>query len=257
LIREFANQLLSKRLRGSSRIYRGYRRLRAWPPVGTVRLGSLRRTTPISDWFGFDRGQPIDRYYIESFLGSEATGSEVIRGRVLEVQENLYTARFGDGGNIERVDVLDITAANPNATVIADLADAPELSSDTFDCVICTQTLLYVYDVQAAVRTLHRILKPGGTALVTLPGISQICHPYGGRSMADYWRFTTLSARRLFEENFRRANVTVEPYGNVLSAAGFLYGLAAGELKSSELDIRDPDYQLIIGVKAVKNSKKR
>ena len=70
--------------------------------------------------------------------------------------------------------------------------------------------------------------------------------------MGDYWRFTTMSAKQLFEETFQPAGVTVEAYGNVLTAAAFLYGLAAEELTPSELDVHDPDYQLIIGVKAVK-----
>ena len=141
---------------------------------------------------------------------------------------------------------------NPDATVVADLADAPKLPSDAFDCVICTQTLLLIYDVHAAVRTLHRVLKPGGTALVTVPGISRSCRPDDGAITGDYWRFTTMSAKQLFEETFQPAGVTVEAYGNVLTAAAFLYGLAAEELAPSELDVHDPDYQVIIGVKAVK-----
>ena len=88
---------------------------------------------------------------------------------------------------------------------------------------------------------------------MTVPGISRIAHPDEG-APGDYWRFTTMSAKQLFEEPFQPADVTVEVYGSVLSAAGFLYGLAAEELTRSELDVRDPDYQLIIGVKAVKSS---
>ncbi len=228
--------------------------MRARPPVGTVDLGNLRRTTPISNWFGFDRGLPIDRYYIEEFLRQYGEAHGVIRGRVLEIRDALYAGRFGDGGSIERIDVLDIDPDNPDATVVADLAEAPDLPSDAFDCVICTQTLPFIYDVQAAVRTLHRVLKPGGTTLVTVPGISRIAHPHEG-APSDYWRFTTMSAKQLFEEPFQPADVTVEVYGSVLSAAGFLYGLAAKELTPSELDVRDPDYQLIIGVKAVKSSR--
>ncbi|MCH9728295.1 MAG: class I SAM-dependent methyltransferase, partial [Actinomycetia bacterium] len=119
------------------------------------------------------------------------------------------------------------------------------------DCVICIQTLLVIYDVKAAIKTIHRILKPGGTALLTVPGISQICRP-DIDSWGDYWRFTTLSARRLFEEVFDPAKVTVESFGNVLSASAFLYGLAQEDLSRRELDLQDPDFQLTIGIKAVK-----
>ena len=42
------------------------------PMMGWVRFGSLRRLTPISRDYGYDRGKPIDRYYIESFLACHA-----------------------------------------------------------------------------------------------------------------------------------------------------------------------------------------
>lgn len=234
-----------------------YRRLRAWPPVGLGRLG-MRRLAPVSRQFGFDRGEPIDRYYIDDFMrrhaGAPGYAPGAVRGRVLEVGEPLYARRYADNDRLERIEILDASPSNPRATVVADLSDAPELDSDSYDCVICTQTLLLIYEVRSAVRTLHRILKPGGTLLVTVPGVSQICHPEM-ESWGDYWRFTSLSARRLFEEFFDASNVTVETYGNVLAAAAFLYGLAAQDLRRSQLDVRDPDYQVLIAIKAVKNGR--
>jgi glycosyltransferase involved in cell wall biosynthesis len=37
-------------------------------PIGSVRFGDFRRLSPISRSFGFDRGTPTDRYYIENSL---------------------------------------------------------------------------------------------------------------------------------------------------------------------------------------------
>jgi SAM-dependent methyltransferase len=203
--------------------------------------------------FGSDRGDPVDRYYIEDFLARHAGAGEyapgLIRGRVLEVGDDSYARRFG--AQVEAIDVLDVSPTNPAATVVADLTDAPQIPSNSFDCVICTQTLLLIYDLKAAVTTLHRILKPGGVVLATVPGISQICRP-DMDTWGDYWRFTTLSARRVFEEAFEPENVAVESYGNVLSATAFLYGLAAQDLKREELEARDPDYELVIAVRATK-----
>jgi len=68
------------------------RRLRGVPDPGGIDFGDLRRTRPISDAFGTDRGLPIDRHYIERFLGAHAPD---VRGRVLEIGEDLYTRRFG------------------------------------------------------------------------------------------------------------------------------------------------------------------
>lgn len=219
---------------------------RVWPPVGRVRFGSLRRLTPISRDFGFDRGAPVDRYYIEGFLARQA---DDVRGRVLELGDATYTRRFG-GNRVTRSDVLHGRPGNPAATIVADLTDADQIPSDSFDCVILTQTLLLIYDVRAAIRTIHRILKPGGVALVTVPGITQIIRgdmeEYG-----QYWSFSSQSAQRLFEEVFP-GNVRVEAYGNVLAAASFLYGLGINDLRPKELNYHDPDYELIIAVRAVK-----
>ena len=220
------------------------------PPPGWVRMGSLRRVTPISQVFGFDRGQPIDRYYIERYLSSHSTD---IKGHVLEIGAPNYTRIFG-GDRVTRSDVVDVAEGNPNATLVADLTCAEHISSDTFDCVILTQTLQYIFDLRAALKTLFRILKPGGVALVTVPGISKTSpHSDEGLSYSWHWSFTSISARRLFEEIFPAKNVWVDSYGNVLTAMAFLQGLATEELRREELDHYDPAYPITIAVRAVKS----
>jgi SAM-dependent methyltransferase len=216
--------------------------------VGAVDFGSLRRVTPISRVFGFDRGQPIDRYYVEGFL---ARNSSDVRGRVLEVGDDTYTRRFG-GSRVTKADVLYVSEGNPQATIVADLSRADHIPSGMFDCIILTQTLHLVYDVRAAISTLSRILRPGGVLLATFPGISQIDHYDWGGSW--YWAFTALSARRLFEEVFSAPDLKIETHGNVLAAVAFLQGLATEELRKEELDYNDADYEVTITVRAVKGT---
>lgn len=220
--------------------------LRGRPPVGRVNFGSLRRLTPISLEFGYDRGLPIDRYYIESFLARQAND---IRGRVLEIGDDCYTRQFG-GDRVTTRNVLHIKEGNPLATFVGDLTNADHIPSDAFDCFILTQTLHLVYDFRSALKTIHRILKPGGVVLATFPGISQISID----EWADYWywAFTTRSARQMFEEFFPSTNVKVEAHGNVLAAIAFLQGLCVDELSQKELDHRDRPYELLITVRAIK-----
>ena len=216
------------------------------PSVGWVRFGSLRRLTPISREFGFDRGCPIDRYYIERFLS--AHGGD-IRGDVLEIGDDAYTRRFG-GDRVTKSDVLHVSEGNPKATIVADLTRADHIPSDRFDCVIFTQTLHFIYDVRGGLKTLHRILKPGGVLLATFPGISQTNDDSWRECW--HWAFTHVSAQRLFEEIFPAANVCIEVSGNVLAAIAFLHGLAAEELRQEELEYRDSRYEVSILVRAVK-----
>ncbi len=217
------------------------------PSVGEVHFGDLRRLNPISRDFGLDRGQPIDRYYIRTFLANQA---DDIRGRVLEIQDAFYTRKYG-GERVDVSDVLDVVEGNRQTTIVADLTRADNVPSDAFDCVILTQTLHLIYDVHSAIRTLYRILKPGGVLLATFPGITQVsCREEG--SDYWYWAFTQTSARRLFEEAFPAANVEAEAHGNVLVATAFLHGLAGKELSREEFDHRDPDYEVLITLRAAK-----
>ncbi len=225
------------------RAYRSLqRRLR-----GKVRFGSLRRLAPFSRRFGLERGQPIDRHYIESFL---ADHERMVHGRVLEIGDDAYSRRYGSG-SITRQDVLHVAPGFPGATIIADLASAPHIPSESFDCIILTQTMQYIFDLPSATATLLRILRPGGAVLVTLPGISQISRDQQDKER-DCWRFTASSARRMFEREFGEGNVEVRTYGNVLASIAFLEGLAAHDLTQQELDAHDPDYQLVVAVAAVK-----
>ena len=211
-------------------------------------LGTLRRTTPLSDYWGYDRGTPIDRYYIERFL-DECRGD--IRGHVLEVKYSDYTRRFGTG--VERADVVDIDPANPHATIVADLAAADGIPADTFDCIILTQTLQYIYQPNAAIAHVWRILRPGGVLLMTVPGIIKMDPNFVG---SDYWRFTADSCTALVGEVFGAEQIKVRTYGNVLTAIAFLTGLAHEELSGRELDSADPAYPVAIAVRAVKPGEK-
>jgi SAM-dependent methyltransferase len=235
----WAHRQLGSRIMGES-----YR-----PPAGKLDFGSFRRVAPVSRQFGYDRGLPIDRYYIEGWLGRRALD---VRGSVLEVGDDTYTRRFG-GDRVFRRHVLHLFSGIDGASFVADLSDGAQLPDDAFDCVILAQTLHLIYEVRAAIRTLHRILRPGGVLLATFPGVSQ----RSDDEWAAYWcwGFTSLSASRLFSEVFDPGMVTVESHGNVLAAVSFLEGLAAAELSTEELDVKDPAYPVVLSVRAVKSDR--
>jgi SAM-dependent methyltransferase len=208
-----------------------------WPPM-------WRRTAPVSTQWGYDRGHPVDRYYIERFVRQHASD---IHGDVMEVKEPLYATRYGSG--IAQLQVLDVDGGNPDATLVCDITRMSTVAEGAFDCCVVTQTLQYVYDVAAAVRELHRVLRVGGVLLVTVPAITRVD---ASADYADYWRFTVDSCTRLFGDTFGRSHVTVAGHGNVLASIAFLQGLAQEELTRSELDTNDPLFPLVITVRTVK-----
>jgi SAM-dependent methyltransferase len=219
------------------------RRLRLRRSVG---IGLLRRTEPLSRQFGFDRGLPVDRHYIEEFLRSNAN---LVRGRVLEIGDSTYTRRFGRD-RVTSAEVLNVNPDVPGTTYVADLSDAHDIPSGAFDCVVLTQTLHLVYDMSAAVRTLCRILRPGGTVLATVPGISQLASDEWAKTW--YWSLTPLAARRLFGDVFGPDNVEVQTRGNVAAAVAFLQGIATHEVRPQVLRHVDPQFPLLVTIRANK-----
>jgi hypothetical protein len=207
---------------------------------------NLRSTIPVSGVFGLDRGTPIDRYYIEEFL---KTNKALINGMVLEVAESHYSKRFGT--NIESFEVLHYNNENPRATIVGDLTKKQTLPVNKIDCFICTQTFQFIYNYKDAIEGAHHLLKKDGILLATLPGISQISR-YDMDRWGDYWRFTILSAAKSFGEVFGEGQVTVNYFGNVLSAISFLEGISAEELSPEELDCKDENYQMLITIVARK-----
>ncbi len=218
------------------------------PPAepGPVDFGTLRRLQPVSRVFGYDRGTPIDRYYIEAFLAEHA---HRVQGRVLEIGDASYTRRFG-GARVTRAEVLHVHAQNPAATFVGDLAGANDLPSDAFDCVVLTQTLQLVYDVGAAIDTLHRVLKPGGVVLCTVPGVTQVSTDEWSRDWC--WSFTPRAITRLFGERFGADAVSTACFGNVLAATCMLQGICAEELTETELDVMDACYPVTVTVVATR-----
>ena len=213
---------------------------------GTVALGDLRRTTPIGVGWGFRRGLPIDRVYIEAFL--EECRPD-IRGRVLEVGGSKYTRRYGS--SVTRADVLDIDPGNAHATVVGDLTSLPDLPDASYDCIILTQVLQYLPDVLTALRTVERLLSSGGVLLATVPGITKVSASEDAR-FGDWWRFTSRSAGHLVGEAFGSEDITVRSFGNVQTAAAFLYGLAREDLEPRVFTVHDPLFEVVIAVRAVK-----
>ena len=204
---------------------------------------------PISSIFGFDRGLPIDRYYIEKFLNEN---SRCIKGTVLEVAERTYTMKYGR--DVEKSLCMHVSDSVGSNCIIANLETGEGIIEGLADCFIITQTLPFIFDVRAAAENVVRFLKPGGAALVTVSGITQISR-YDMDRWGHYWSFTTASLNRLFETCKDVDFVEIKAYGNVKSATSGLYGLAVEDMEQDELIYHNEDYQQIITAVVMKKRK--
>lgn len=202
-------------------------------PGRSVHWGNLRRLRPFSSRYGYDRGTPVDRYYIEAFLRQHAGR---IHGNVLEVKDANYTRRFGQRA---RSYVVDIDQDNPEADLHADLNNPESLPVAFFDCVILTQVLQFL-SPERALGNVWASVAPGGTLLLTVPSLGRL-DPHD--KATDFWRWTPNGLAELLGRVQIPARVS--GYGNVLACVSALWGLSVQDLSPEELDLVDQRFPLV------------
>jgi len=198
-----------------SALRKAVRRSTVWPPRGKIGFGAMRSKHPICCECG--DLQSITRWYSDHWIGQQHAS---LNGRVLRVSSTQLSA-----------DAMDV------------------LLSEAYDAVICTLQLQSVYDLESAIKRLWVVLKPSGMLFATLPAVTTACNT----DENDFWRFTVISARRLFEAQFSKDSIEVEPLGNVLTSIAALHGVPAGEFSQLELDTVGAQHPVIITVKATKH----
>ncbi len=214
-----------------------------------VLLDSLlsMETKPVDAYFGRKRGEPVDRYYIEKFLNEH---KQFIYGKCLEIAEDTYTKQFGK----ERVTasmMLHVEGWGTNV-VKGDLETGEGIAPESFDTMIITQTLMFIYDVEAAVKHIFLGLNKGGSALITVSGISQIAR-YDDDNWGMFHSFYLSGLKKLFYPVFGEKNVEIVHYGNVKTAMAFLYGAVQEELSQEDFGSIDMDYPVVYGIHATKS----
>ena len=195
---------------------------------------------PLSRLFGTDRGTSVDRYYIERFLEQN---KDLIYGSCMEIAEDTYTMRYG-GEHVDKAYILHVEGIGQNA-IKGDLATGEGIFEDRYDCAIITQTLMFIFDIQNAAKNIYRMLKKGGTALITVSGISQVSR-YDADRWGSCYGFHVDAMRKLFVPLFGEENVEISSHGNVKTAAALLYGLCCEDLQEEDFAGDDDDYPVII-----------
>lgn len=179
-------------------------------------------------------GYTTGRFYVEDFLRRHAAQC---RGCFLEFGDPYYRHLFNPQA-IERYDVFDVQAG-PQVTIVGDIQSCPAIADNTYDVIVCTQVLEHIANPFLAVNELHRMLKPGGIILLTVPS----SYPYHA-APRDYWRYTRDSLQLLFGERF--SDIVITSYGNRLTVVAAYWFWMRDHLPRRALLTSDPDNATIL-----------
>jgi len=208
-----------------------------WP-----RWGNLRRVAPFSLDFGFDRGTPIDRFYLHDFLDRHR---DAITGDVLEIQSPGYTRQFGH--DVRTAHSVDINPGlGPTYTCDLALSDGI-IPSNRYDCFLLPNTLCVLRDIDACLRQALRVVKPGGVLLATTAAFVPLTPDY-----PDYWHLSAAGWQELVRVAWAGCEVQVESHGNCLVAVAAMLGLAVEELTPAELNVNHSRWPVLITLTCVK-----
>ena len=140
-----------------------------------------------------------------------AYAAPFVSGRILDAGSGngAWEPVLNELGTVTTVDL----SAEGRPGAVADLKTLPYCDA-AFDVAFCSQVLEHERDPAALLAELHRVLKAGGTLVLTAPHLSRL-HD----APHDYYRFTAYGLRSLAE----RAGFLVErvvPAGGLLSFLG-------------------------------------
>lgn len=208
-------------------------------PTFQMDFGDFRRHVPVCPSFGYTRGTPVDRFYLEQFVDD-------IRSQVVGVTLEIG----GRPGNRELYEFWGATEyytmdADPRAgaDLIADAHDRSACKQESLDCVILFNVLEHCARPWDVVENVHHWLKKGGTVFCMVPNIQRI-----HRDPRDYWRILPDALQGLFDRFMTR----VITYGSLLTSIAALSGVATEELTLAELGQVNPQYPVVSCVVAIK-----
>ncbi len=163
----------------------------------------------------------VDYLHMRELLHGVAGAAEYARGRLLDVGSGSrpYAPWLQHVVHYVGIDVVP----RGDGLNVSGLAYPLPFAAESFDSVLCTQTLEHVQSPERAVAEIARVLRPGGHLILTAPQTWRLHEqPY------DFFRFTRHGLRHLLEASGLRV-VRIEAQGGVWATVGQIVNNAVHE----------------------------
>ena len=162
-------------------------------------------------------GYSVRREYVDEFYARHV--ATLARGsRVLDLGGHANDKRgYFDIGDHE-LDVVYANISTAKGTDVQALAEEVPFANDSFDAVICAELLEHVRDPRRVLSEAHRVLRNGGTLLMSAPFLFHI-----HADPEDYGRYT---------DNYWNATLAAIGFGDVaIERHGLYYSVLADFFK--------------------------
>ena len=165
----------------------------------------------LADAIGAGRYEEFSAVNAARFRATRPALSRHARGRVLDVGCGHMPFRALVLGQVERYEGFDVEARVPGVDHIGDAQAMTGLPDDGYDTALCFEVLEHLPQPERALADIARVLRPGGTLVLTVPHLSRL-----HEEPHDYFRFTRHGLRVMLE----RAGLvprSIDPYGGLFS----------------------------------------
>lgn len=209
--RERAERVRQRKQRVAERVHRFEGTARFCPICGKTAaafeiFGRRKRRDARCPWCGALERHRFAWVWLQRHSGLfDPPGKTMLHFAPEKFLQDLLQPRLGAG-------YVTSDLEDPQAMIQADITDLP-MPAATYDAIYCSHVLEHVQDDAAAMRELHRVLKPGGFALLSIPLMAE-------QTIEDPTVTDPAERTRLFGQ-FDHVRIYGRDFKDRLQAAGF------------------------------------